>query len=61
MELKNIIREQFNNVITKDELDKIWTKMINNGRKRSLPHNISSFTQYYNELYLDDMLFMGLN
>lgn len=46
---------------TKDELDKIWTKMINNGRKRSLPHNISSFTQYYNELYLDDMLFMGLN
>ena len=46
---------------TKEELDKIWTDMINNGRKRSLPRNISSFTQYYDELYPNDMLFMGLN
>lgn len=41
---------------TKEELDEIWTSMMDNGRKRSLPRNINSFTQYY-----DDMLFMGLN
>lgn len=46
---------------TKEELDEIWTNMINNGRKRSLPRNIHSFTQYYDELYFDDMELMGLN
>lgn len=50
-----------NHLKTKEELDKIWKDMINNGRKRSLPRNVNSFTQYYDELYLDDMLFMGLN
>lgn len=46
---------------TKEELDNIWQDMINNGRKRSLPRNVNSFTQYYDELYFDDMSFMGLN
>ena len=46
---------------TKRELDQIWTNMMNNGRKRSLPRNVNSFTEYYGKLYLDDMLFMGLN
>ena len=46
---------------TKEELDEIWINMIENGRKRSLPRNINSFTQYYNELYLKDKLIMGLN
>ena len=50
-----------NHLKTKEELDKIWKDMINNGRKRSLPRNVNSFTQYYDELYLDDMLFMKLN
>ena len=50
-----------NHLKTKEELDKIWKDMVNNGRKRSLPRNVNSFTQYYDELYLDDMLFMGLN
>ena len=44
---------------TKEELDKIWTDMINNGRKRSLPRNISSFTQYYDELYPNECYLWG--
>ena len=46
---------------TKEELDVIWTRMIKNGRKRSLPSNIHSFTQYYDELYFKDTMDMGLN
>ena len=46
---------------TKEELDEIWTNMIDNGRKRSLPRNINSFTQYYDELYFKDMRLMRLN
>lgn len=46
---------------TKEELDEIWQGMINNGRKRSLPRNVNSFTQYYDELYFDDMSFLGFN
>ena len=46
---------------TKDELDRIWTHMLKNGRKRSLPKNINSFTQYYDELYFSDTLDMGVS
>lgn len=46
---------------TRAELDGIWKQMIKKGRKRSLPTNIHSFTQYYNELYFKDTLDMGLD
>ena len=46
---------------SKEELDDIWENMIRCGRKRSLPRNINSFTQYYDKLYFKDMEFMGLN
>ena len=42
------------------ELDKIWQEMIKNGRKRSLPRNVKSFTDYYSGKYVDDCLFMSL-
>lgn len=45
---------------TRAELDGIWKRMIINGRKRSLPYNIHSFTQYYDELYFKDTLDMRL-
>ncbi len=32
--------------------------MVEKGR---YPRNVNSFTQYYDELYFDDMSFMGLN
>ena len=46
---------------TSSELDEIWKRMIRNGRKRSLPNNIHSFTQYYDELYFKDTLDMRLD
>ena len=43
---------------SRKELDDIWHDMINHGRKRSLP-NSKSFTQYYENKYLEDTCFMG--
>ena len=50
-----------NQIMSKEELDKVWDNMLHFGRKRSLPNNIYSFTQYYDERYFEDMQFMGLN
>lgn len=35
-----------NGVKSRKELDGIWRDMVKNGRKRSLPHNIGSFSEY---------------
>ena len=45
---------------TRQELDEIWKSMLENGRKRSLP-NVKSFTDYYENKYVEDSFYMGLD
>lgn len=47
-------------VKTKNELNDIWIKMQNNGRKRSLPKS-KSLTEYYSKIYPKDSKFMGIS
>lgn len=47
-------------VKTKKELNDIWIKMQNKGRKRSLPKS-DSFTEYYSKVYPKDSKFMGIS
>lgn len=46
------------NIKTEKELNEIWNKMVDKGRKRSLP-KVKSFTDYYSNMYIKDSEFMG--